>query len=327
MISKIPLIRNLSIDFNKNTKKTSRIIVQNNADVSNFSGINSINNIAIQKDINNREYDKFLKRKGKVTVEEYRDIKENHPNFLIKALNRINGMRSVNIFKTSPKTTAKIALHTKKRYDSLYGKDNYTIVSIGTSPSFLMEAVKQLGSDVVFLPISDVRDIKEGQDIEENIKEYPNLSHCKNYLNNTLSEGKSIILLDYTVKGTTINAVENLIKKYCKIPNSNVLKSDLLEMLYSLKRYSAIKENNVITMDDYYDVEIDTSYQKAEVIGNIPHFSVFDDKRNEHCNYSIVAKDKTEEELFKEFEDFSRPSARAYQLLVLAELDKMGELK
>ena len=249
-------------------------------------------------------FEDFMDRKGKVTQEEYENIKKNHPSALIKAKQLVDLFYFGN---TTPKETAEISLAVSKYLNERY--KNYRIISLGTSPAPIAEQLQYLGHDVVFLPISAM-DISDNNSKEMHI--------LIEYLKTKNSDDKKTnILLDYTYSGHTLEAMTKLIKKNYRFKKT--VKSVSLNNLFEyLKRNKLAHPSNYST--DMYMSHI-------ENISNVPHFPV---TKSGIRKYQSINKAGTvyrcnlsDEDVFKKFESYSTPLARAFSLCTMAEIDKL----
>ena len=292
--------------------------------------LNAQSDILIQNQITKRLFSEFLNRKGKVTLEEYKNIIKNHPSVLIEAQKYVKDLQHFQFFCTNPNVMAKVAFFAIQRLNNLYGKDNYQLVSIGTSPAFITESMAQLGVDTVFLPISNATYCKSGLCIDEMLKEYPNLNNVGKYLKTKINcdnSDKKVVLLDYSFSGKTLKTVKELTEKYCNIPPDKIEILDIAHLLYGIRANYPVSDTQKGIIFDPEMIMEEINSQDVECMSNTPHYSIYDENYNVKKPFSITTKDKTDEELFADFENFSKPSARAYQLCILHELFKNGEIK
>ncbi|MBR5304755.1 MAG: hypothetical protein IKU37_08025 [Candidatus Gastranaerophilales bacterium] len=263
----------------------------------------------------------FLRKKGKVTKEEYDDIIKNHPSALVKAQKHIE---RYHITSTTPETIAKAAICLKKHYDESY-KEGYIIISVGTSPSAITETMQALGCRVIFLPVSGLRDMPEPkkEELEKYIEE-TNLKYLPKYLEQhgvNQENNDFIILLDYFLSGRSLNYLATFFTEM------NTCQKDKLSadsILGYLELYtSPNKEDGIfLTEEEYVMLENNMCDEDIFKLSNTPHFYM--DKDYNGWNRSCIASsDKSEKELFKEFDDFSQPLARAFALCSIHEAMKL----
>jgi len=319
-INFIPVFNNL---YKKHDINSSNPIIQTNSEISASCGINNKNAVDIQCTNDIKIYLGFLKRKGRVTKEEYFDIKKNHPDFILKAIKQVSKDSVREEFYTTPDKAAKII----QLLDFLI-KDDSKIISVGTSPSFITEGMEALGKDVTFLPVSGGNWCIAKDTIHDYFEYYPNFKLVGDYLKykgitpENLKD-KDVIIMDFCATGRTLHLIQRLVKEYCDIDNDHVFIEDILKLI-STALYQSEDDDS---LPDLNLIREDLMYQKIESSSNVPHFSIYRDSENIRKPSSISSRGLKKEKLFKKFEDYSKPSARAYQLCVLHELDILGEIK
>lgn len=281
--------------------------------------------IDIENSIKNKQkiFENFLSKKGKVSFSEYCHIKKNHPEFILKSYKYLNSFKrhyekkqdliadkymrkntteNQNIddyvkFHIEPKDAAKCALCLKQSYDNDYGKDNYRVISVGTSPAFITQIMPSLGCEVIYLPISN---ISQGLENASRTK----LAQIGKYL---LSKGvdnnKTNIILDYVVDGGSIYNTERIIKNL-GIKDDKIQLSSLFEELAD--------NDNLLSRKEIEDIFYDIAYEKVDNLSNVPHFDV-------QTNGNTLFYSKQ----IKDFEDFSKKTARAFSLCAFYELEQI----
>jgi len=288
--------------------------------------LNNQSDILIQNLEVKKQFEDFLNKKGKVTKKEYFDIRKNRPAVLIEAKKYIEDMENFNFFKIDPKTSAKLVILAKNRLDSLFGENNYKVISIGTSPSFITEGMKESDVETVFVPMSDANQLSPFLDKTNQAYYYPNTVNVGNYLRENVSneDNKEIVLIDYSFTGKTLQIASNILAQYSKIPPEKI-------HLMSLSKLFGFIRGNLDAQAakefEFYLILDEISRQRVECISNVPHYSILEERYNSLNPFSVVTGNKSQDELFSDFDNFSRPSARAYQLLVLDELNNLGGLK
>ena len=179
--------------------------------------------------------DEFLNKKGKVTLEQYNQILENNPQVLSRCYSICRNM----LYKQSNCLhTAKAAVNLKEYYDKKY--DNYTILSIGTSPAPITEVMQNLGCKVIFLPITNLRNIDDGDNYPLRnayptiTSRYKNIGKLMRYLTkkgiNKKNTGK-ILILDYSFSGNTLNLIEKILQQRGDINPRNIQRHSLIDDL------------------------------------------------------------------------------------------------
>ncbi|MBQ9245846.1 hypothetical protein IJ182_06230 [bacterium] len=265
-------------------------------------------------------HEPFFKEKGKITWEAYNRVKENSPELILKAKRYTYEMLKSTKTYTSPDKVARLVQALNKKISN-----DVKIISIGTSPSFITEPMSETGKDVTIVPISNANLCRGFSSLHDYFEYYPNLKLVGEYLKYkgiTKDEIKdrNVIILDYSSSGRTLQIVKRLVNEYCGIPDENIQLKDISELIEE-----TINTNTTLSDVSSEKIKKDIFNQKVEKTTNVAHFSIFNDRYNRKEKDSISARKKEKTELFKEFDDFSKPSARAYQLCVLDEISKINE--
>lgn len=277
----------------------------------------------------NKIFDQFLKREGKVSVKEYENICKKYPFILEKAREMVI---EDSYAYTTPTQIAKFALNTKNYLDNcerLRGKE-YTIVSIGTSPTPLTETLDNLGCNVTYIPISGLRFCTENNTVEKN----ENLKLALEYLKEKCSKNDKnmqYVVIDYAFSGRTLRTISNLMSKDDYITKEeniwDISLSQLLSKVFKSNEVPLEKNYEFEDLEKFFEEYDDDLYcSDFTPLGNVPHFYLADEKNEERLG-SVFSKGKTKEELFKEFDNYSRPLARCFNLCTLNVLNLMGEIK
>ena len=301
-------------------KKPCRIQKDNNSNssMSFLSGlaVQKKAEIALQKMNEERFFEEFLLKDGKVTKEEYENIQKNHPSVLLKAQELCNNRYSG---KATPYDVAVNTLRVDKYLKNIY--KNYRIISLGTSPSPITEQLINMGHEVVFLPISGLRlGYRQDKTSLENLAE---LRALMQYLDKKdIDDGKLNVVLDFASSGKTLNITTKFIKEYFGFNHRKLTKVSLGGRI--LDYYYDEARNNFIH---------DVINSKIEDISNVPHYPVtpmriesYNDEGDEETTI-IFDKNTPKQELFEEFEEYSTPLARAFALCTMDEIDKMQSEK
>ncbi len=319
---------NLSIPILPKKENRKHYSPQNNSKITYLS--QSYSKIDIENEIRKKEvlFENFLLKKGKVDFKEYCYIKKNYPFFITKAYKyyeqfkkekeQERRMLSKEYFKkdpteteqeliecfikifTEPKDAAKCALTLKKTYDNDYGKKNYRIISVGTSPAFITQIMPSLGCEVIYLPISNISD---GVEKANSTK----LSQISKYLKDKgINNEKTNIILDYVNNGGSIYNCKRIIEQL-GIDKDKIVLSSLFDELANSDNY---KEEELEKI--FYDV----AYEKVENFSNVPHFDVQTKEDTQLYHKQI-----------KDFEQYSKKIARAFSLCALFELDNIMHKK
>ena len=266
-------------------------------------------------------FEAFLNKKGRVTKKEYDEIIKKHPSAIIKAQKFIENQT---VTLSSPKQIAKAALKLKEKYDNEYNQD-YIIASIGTSPAPITEVMSALGCKVIFIPASGLNSIatskhyifrKQCPTVASRIA---NVNYIVKYAKkNGLNQNRNdyLILLDYCYTGVGLtNLCDIFIEEGVFNPNKMHDRS----ILNDLSESSNLKDkNSIFRLEDLANISHDMQHSNFEHICNVPHFYVYDED-NKVVEHSIFSDGKKRRELFKEFDSYSLPLARAFGLCAIHE--------
>ena len=252
-----------------------------------------------------------------MTVREYEEIYKKRPELIKKAYqlvdNHYNG-------KLLPKDVATCAIAMKRNLDDEFGEGKYRIISIGTSPYQMTQAMEYLGSEVIYVPISGLRGFN-GE--EESYKDYVNFKRVMEYLKTKIpKDNKDAILIDFTYSGKTLRTFASVVEEAGIIPFDRINTRSLL--LFAHDCLLNISDKKDAPLDDFYFyLQEDMYYSAVANISNVPHFEVMYDKDEiKICNHELYKNCKTNKDFFKIFDNYSKPLARAYNLCVLNELNK-----
>lgn len=274
-------------------------------------------------------FNQFLKKSKKVSVQEFKNICKKYPFIIDRAIDMV---LEDSWAYTTPSQMAKFALNTKNYLDNCERlKDKkYTIVSIGTSPTPLTETLDNLGCNVVYIPISGLRFCSENNQVEEN----ENLKLAMEYLQGKCSNNDKdmqYVVIDYAFSGRTLKTISTLMSKDNYITEKenvwDISLSQLLSKIFKEKEVPLEKKYEFEDLEKFFEEYDDDLYcSDFTSLGNVPHFFL-EDRKNEERGGSVFSNGKTKEELFNEFDNFSRPLARCFNVCVLNILNIMGEIK
>ena len=280
--------------------------------------------LQIRKTKEEKLFNNFINRKGKVSLDEYNIIHEKAPFILNKAAEMVAKESKCACL---PKDIAILAINAKHYIDNakeLDGKD-YRIISIGTSPAPLAEAMENLGCNVIYVPISGINSLVSDKDIQasENLKlalEYLKRKGVCAEKNNDLKN----IVLDYTFSGKTLTTICMLLVKDNNLQSKkDIWAMSLTDLLVSVLYSKEIEQPIDLTFEEkaglLKDYREDLLFSFEGDIANVPHFNI-DDKKNHNDFNSISSRWYSKAELFKQFDDFSKPLARAFSLCVIDEI-------
>lgn len=276
----------------------------------------------IQQKNGEEMFDDFVFGKGKVTFDNYMDLKSKVPDIRLVANDFLNKYNPGIYSYVQPEISAKIAVKCKEYLDSEYGKDNYRIISIGTSPSFVTEPISALGSEVIFLPVSSIKNCYTDDSLKTNFKYFPNLKVVASYLKSKLTnkpqdDNKTTLLLDYSITGKTLNLVERIANEYCNIDKSKCKKISLQNI------FSKLCEKSIISSSQKDGILYDVLVQKVDMLSNTPHFNIISNAAYKNSDNQVFKYHKPNREVFREFDNYSNPFARTYHFCVLDEINKI----
>ncbi len=325
-------------NFNQNLKQTS--YGRNNLNFRgidfSYSDLNVIKSENMEKEIKlqiaaKKQFENLINKKGRLTKEEFENIGKYKKQILNLAYQKIQRENEITGCMP-PKTACDFALALKKFLDE-NNPEGYKIISIGTSPDIIANAIKYLGADVAYVPVSSLRLISSNNCVNNTIKDiehYPNLKKVlkyleKNGINKDIDKkDEKIVIMDITHKGKTLKRFANLLSDYMGIDSDKILQIDLTKTLNKIDA-----DNQKDSDKSIFEDKAVFNYTVAEADGRIgklsstPHFDILDDSRNDESKGHIKSEGKTDEELFEAFENYLNPLARAYNMLIYNEIDKM----
>lgn len=315
----IPKINRLN--FNIQKKRISDTAKQSSCRSTVFSFCsNSIQKqeLELYKKLERNFFIDFLNAKGKVTPEEYENIVKNHPLSLLKASEYCKNSYYGCI---TPRELADVVLETSRLLNERF--PNARIISIGTSPSPITEQLQYLGHDIVFIPVSGFRKYDPK---DKRLAKCPNFKILEEYIKSKkINNDKLNVVLDYTCSGLTLKSAREFIKNTCKIKDEHIKGISLNKLLKNSAFYKKSMNNLDIPITDCL---LDMETSKIENISNIPHFPVvYFIPDGYDADEIFDTKNKTEQEIFRAFEEYSKPLARAFSLCTMHEINKKKEIR
>ena len=320
-------IRTLAYNFNYNLNRKKVIPSFKNIQSSSFAirNENCVQRqlIELQRKKLAEEYEQFCQDTGKVSFKEFQSIKAKNPTILYVAKKEIEN--HPHDMETTPNIIAKTAIMLKSYFDKKYG-ENYRLISIGTSPACIAEAMDALGAKVVYVPLSGINHYENCSPNSDklNIKNYPNIQSILKYLKSKgvykESKGKVNILIDYCNSGKSLRTMGELIKQYNKVPKDFLQEHSIITLI----KWIAFQEKEmqgILDIKEIAKLEADMKFQRIGEVCNVPHFNICEDINRFASDY-ISTQGKTQYQLFQTFETYSRPRARAFALCVLDEINK-----
>ena len=176
-----------------------------------------------------------------------------------------------------------------------------------------------LGSNVIYLPISGLREF-EDTTIPFFKKKFPTISskhpRIKCLMQYATKKGIKnakgpLVVLDYTSSGKTLRTVCKILEEKGDINPQKIKPHSLNEDIKTIsKQKGTINEREIDFLLE------DLRYSRYENISNTPHFQYNDLYDDEYCK-------KTKHEIFKIFDDFSQKEARAWILCAAYEAMKL----
>lgn len=189
----------------------------------------------------------------------------------------------------------------KKCFDSEYGENNYTFVSVGTSPAPVGRFFEFLGQDVKYIPVSNVGDI--GFPASE-LTEYQDYRQYSKFLDSVgltrkdiLKSGKTHIFCDYTSTGATLDAVRHFALNSRALPKNRV---DFKSLNRELMGYAS---NNPEVYSEVKNYVIDLYESNLSKYSGVPHL---------HCMLVNEIDEKLKEPKGKDAKNFD--FAMAYMM-------------
>ena len=271
-------------------------------------------------------FETFLKKPGKGSRMEYNDIKKNHPDYIRMAREYLEGQ---------PQTFSSVhelALVTKNIDEYIkweYGNENHRLISIGTSPAPICQILECLGEEVIYLPISGVKNVKKDEIFDD---DKSNVSILLDYLKSQGIDDKDKINLvidlappnqyGQIIRGRTLAFVCDLIEDEFDLPKNKVVAFPIQHLIYrDVPRNFKTKEETTLEQARK-NVFMDINFSNSAYFSNVPHFNLSKTKGlHEHLKIrSVIPDNKTNEEIFEEFENFSQKRARATTLVALDDI-------
>ncbi len=257
---------------------------------------------------NNTDFtlEKFLNKKDRFTISEFRAIDKGNLIFLRDDLTKEYG--DYDEYAYAAGATMELAFDLKSALDEKYGENGYVFTAIGQSPSLIAKVFECMGVETKYLPISNLGE--KGVDIdilfeEKTIENYGKILKRQNLTKEALENSdKKVIFYDYTSSGATLAILEYFMQKAYKLPYSKIEFRSLNEDLQSCAYNSDNAENYIKTfLEDRWS-------SKFTSIDHLPHKKIADtamDDRN-------LTRHR-----------FCEP--KLFNFLIMDELNKMGLLK
>ena len=206
------------------------------------------------------------------------DILNEGKNFKIDSYKKLSAIDKKELLKKIDKKTKedtetnyKIAKEFKAYLDRIHGEDNYIFECIGTSPAPIARFLEFSGTEVHYIPISNLQETHYINDIitgfNDNNNKYKDfLSSQGIYRGMEEDTDKKILFYDYTCSGQSLAMFRNLLGiKYDIIPSSyqmdfRSLNKDLL---------SICKKENITELTNYLNDFLEGC--GSEKYAGVPH--------------------------------------------------------
>ena len=307
------------------SNKTKNTTYPKNYYTVNFTGL-----FTKKKKLYTPAFMDFIHKEGKVDEQEYLYTKLMSPHVIDEARRYIEeNTKDTFLEHVTPEIITKYARAVKADLDENFGEDKYKLIAVGTSVSAIGEALSNLGVDVAYVPVSNIKtacytaELQNIDDFDKIIEKFcPRVNTVIDYLiaRNEIPNNKDIALFDFTSTGKTL--------KTLRIAMQNRLgdnfKGNIYQIPVSGVDYSI---NGEMSHDEFLNIIDSMSDSSICKLGNVPHFNVssvtVDEEYENYFNNDELYNDiehqfySTDEELFKAFDNFSTPLARAFSLVCL----------
>ena len=153
----------------------------------------------------------------------------------------------------------------KKSLDEYYGKDKYTFVSVGRSPSTIARCISKRGVPTIYCPISNLGN--------EQYRDVRGTFFFNRYLNYLKSQGlkpedvlksdRKFLVYDYTQTGESLRNFEKILLDDLKLPKDKVVARSINQDIADIEP----------NQDDVLDFIMDMfTCSDAERFGGVPYF-------------------------------------------------------
>lgn len=249
---------------------------------------------------------KFLEKKDKFTISEYKSIDKGELMFLRNDLSK--EYKDYDDYIYAAGSTMELAFDLKSALDETYGENGYIFASIGRSPSLIAKVFECMGVETKYLPISnlgeksiDIDALFEEQSIENYKKILERQGLTKEALENS---NKKVLFYDYTSTGATLAIFEYFMQKAYNLPCS---KTEFRSLNEDLEACASSPENAKTYIETFLE---DRWSSKFTSIDHLPH--------NKIAERTMDDKNLTTHR-------FCEP--KLFNFIIMDELNKMGLLK
>ena len=277
-----------------------------------------------------KDFFNFLDKKGKVDREEFTKILLQNPKLIQKAYHFVEFESLISNVNTEPSSIAKASYCMKNFFDEKFGKNNYRIISIGTSPAVLSQGMEALGNETIYLPATGIGNYVFRNRFSNNpkkITDEKNMQILGEYLKSkgvNKDDNKINILIDFCDSGATINALLGAIKEMLNLTDKQIIQIDIGKLIKELSKTTlANKEAISISKKERLNIIEDMAFQHFEHVSCVPHFYIDDEQNNYLYNCVKSSNKKSYNEVFKAFEEYSTPLGRCYELCIQNEIHNL----
>ena len=164
---------------------------------------------------------RILQNKMKFDISDYKKLSP-------KEIEEIKNTKCEDVDRKRAETNIELAIELKESLDKEYGEGNYVFECIGTSPAPIARVFEFMGVETHYIPISELRNVKQYR-LHEIINNNPwSKKHYENYLNQQginsemlKDNNKHYLFFDYTYSGNSLNLFKEMLQDEFNIPESN----------------------------------------------------------------------------------------------------------
>ncbi len=250
-----------------------------------------------------KTFEQFAQSKRKFDISDYKSLSEKEI--------KIAKEKATDLTKNAAKDSIVIANILKKNLDKTYGENNYILACIGTSPSGLGRVLEFSGVETKYIPLSnfkgDERSIfKRLTQNKKGEEKYISFLKEQNVIPTNEENEKTILFIDYTHTGESLENFEAFIKKRCNIQHNRIKFLDLEKTLHQTSKDSIFEEESNI-FDYIFKYCICCM---IEDLTGVPHLDISDFKN-----------------IDKKLKEETNIQAKLFNLIIIDELNKQGKLK
>lgn len=250
--------------------------------------------------------EKFLEKKNKFTISEYKSINKGELMFLRNDLSKEYKNYVDCIYAAG--ATMELAFDLKSALDKAYGEDKYIFVSIGRSPSLIAKVFECMGIETKYLPMSNLNE--KGGNIDslfkkESIENYRKILERQGLTKEILKNSdKQVLFYDYTSTGITLAIFEYFMQRAYNLPCS---KTEFRSLNEDLETCASSVKNTETYVKRFLE---ERGGLKFSSIGRLPYMEI--------AKRTMDDRDLTTHR-------FREP--KLFNFIIMDELNKMGLLK